>query len=87
MLGDDRAIATTTFGYRDAQGIIKYVSGTINGRIVTPRGTEETAGFNRIFQPDNQGKTFAEMTIKDKNAVSMRGIAARTLAEMIANGV
>lgn len=38
-------------------------------------------GFDPIFQPVNLGKTFAEMTIKEKNKYSHRAKALRKFAE------
>ncbi len=38
-------------------------------------------GFDPIFQPDSSGKTFAEMTIEEKNGFSHRAIALRKFAE------
>jgi XTP/dITP diphosphohydrolase len=38
-------------------------------------------GFDPIFQPDGSAKTFAEMTISEKNGYSHRAIAIRKFAE------
>jgi XTP/dITP diphosphohydrolase len=37
-------------------------------------------GYDPIFEPENKGKTFAEMTIKEKNSISHR---ARAFEKMI----
>jgi XTP/dITP diphosphohydrolase len=38
-------------------------------------------GFDPIFQPEGSGKTFAEMTITEKNGYSHRAMAIRRFAE------
>ncbi len=49
----------------------------------TERKQEEKSGFgfDPIFQPDGSGKTFAEMTIEEKNGFSHRAMAIRKFAE------
>ncbi len=77
---DHSAVARAAIGYRDSAGQDHYFVGEVKGTIVKPRGTVETFGWNPIFQPDGETRTFAEMTIAEKNALSMRGMAARQLA-------
>lgn len=77
---DRSAIAKVTIGYHDAQGINHYFVGEIEGEIVAPRGTNKF-GWNTIFQPKGENRTFGEMTMEEKNRISMRAIAARKLAE------
>jgi inosine triphosphate pyrophosphatase len=81
---DRSAIARVTIGYRNAQGQNHYFSGELQGDIVPPRGTNKF-GWNTIFQPVGERRTFAEMTIEEKNRISMRGIAARQLAAHLAD--
>lgn len=47
-----------------------------------PRGAAGF-GFDPIFLPDGQGRTFGEMSIEEKNAISHRGNAAKQLAEFL----
>jgi XTP/dITP diphosphohydrolase len=42
-------------------------------------------GFDPIFQPDGSSKTFAEMTIKEKNGYSHRAMAIGKFAEWYRN--
>ena len=80
MKHEDRsAIAHVTIGYRNAAGEIHYFTGELEGDIVPPRGANKF-GWNTIFQPVGERRTFAEMTIEEKNHISMRAIAARKLA-------
>jgi XTP/dITP diphosphohydrolase len=56
--------------------------GTVEGAIVeAPRGGEGF-GYDPVFVPDEgDGRTFAEMTPDEKNRLSHRGRAFRTLAD------
>jgi XTP/dITP diphosphohydrolase len=58
--------------------------GTVDGRIATePRG-DEGFGYDPVFVPeDGDGRTFGEMTLAEKQAVSHRGRAFRSLAEAL----
>ena len=57
--------------------------GTLEGRIATvPRGTGGF-GYDPIFEPEGEppgGRTVAQLTPQEKNAISHRGAAARAMA-------
>ena len=54
--------------------------GVINGIILhEPRG-KDGFGYDPIFQPKGFEKTFAEMSMKEKNKISHRAIAVKNLA-------
>jgi XTP/dITP diphosphohydrolase len=58
--------------------------GEVKGEITTAQRIEQGKsgfGFDPIFQPDGSSKTFAEMTIAQKNACSHRAMAIRKFAE------
>lgn len=58
--------------------------GQTTGTIVTPRGPENSFGWDPVFQPsDGSNKTFAEMTKDEKNAISHRGKALAKVCEFI----
>lgn len=63
---------------------IKLFSGVCIGKIShEPRGSSGF-GFDPIFVPEEgNGKTFAEMSVEEKNAVSHRGKSVRLLAEWL----
>ena len=52
--------------------------------LVTPRG-DPHFGWDAWFQPKGEKKTFAEMSVEEKDAVSHRGKAYRKLAEYLKN--
>lgn len=56
-------------------------SGRVRGRIATERRGEKGFGFDPIFL--YRGRTFAEMSVEEKNAVSHRGRAARKLRKWL----
>lgn len=62
-------------------GVEHQFKGVIEGQILTePRGTGGF-GYDPVFQPDGYDRTFAEMSIEEKNGMSHR---SRALAKMIA---
>jgi XTP/dITP diphosphohydrolase len=78
----DRAGASTD-GEVDADGVpVKFFEGMVPGEIVAPRG-DGGFGFDPIFEHD--GRTFAELSTEEKNAVSHRGRALARFAEWYAD--
>lgn len=76
------AEAKTIIGYTDGSGAIKFFEGAFRGTIVAPRG-ENGFGWDPIFQPEGKDKTFAELTADEKNAFSMRKLAAEKLRKFL----
>ncbi len=61
------------------------VEGVCNGRIAEAERGDRGFGFDPLFVPDDgDGRTFAQMTAEEKNAVSHRGRAFRALAAELA---
>ena len=57
--------------------------GKINGRIsLEPKG-DNGFGYDPIFIPENHKKTFAEMSLKEKNEISHRKIAITKLKSFL----
>ncbi len=81
--GDMTAQARAVVGYSNGK-ITEYFEGTVDGLIVAPRGGE-SFGWDAIFQPDGCKKTFAEMTIDQKNAISHRRQAFEQLRDFLEN--
>jgi len=54
--------------------------GIVKGQIRPEKSGEEGFGYDPIFEPENCGKTFAEMTLAEKNTMSHR---ARAFEKMI----
>jgi XTP/dITP diphosphohydrolase len=61
--------------------------GLVAGEITTERRGSGGFGYDPVFAPeDGDGRTFAQMTAVEKNAVSHRGRAFRSLAEGLLSG-
>jgi non-canonical purine NTP pyrophosphatase (RdgB/HAM1 family) len=81
---DDRsAHAVTALGYCDEHGVQVFV-GRLDGTIADAVRGENGFGYDPIFIPEGYDKTFAEFTGEEKDAISMRGQAARKLREYVA---
>lgn len=80
--GRDPAVTvTSTIGYYDGSKLI-ITEGIVRGVVVAARG-ENGFGFDCCFVPDGQTKTFAEMTVKEKDAISHRSLSVHAfLAEL-----
>jgi XTP/dITP diphosphohydrolase len=78
---DQRARFRSVVGYCDGTDVETF-EGAVVGRIVEPRGTGGF-GYDPIFEHD--GRTFAEMSTGEKNAVSHRGRALATFADWLAD--
>jgi XTP/dITP diphosphohydrolase len=64
--------------------------GESKGEITTIERTEQGKsifGFDPIFQPTGSSKTFAEMTVEEKNCFSHRAKAIRKFAEWFKKGI
>jgi len=81
-LNEFSAEASVVIGYSDKKGNIKFFKGSQKGKIVEPRGTLGW-GWDPIFLPKGSTKTYGEMTIKEKNMISMRKRAAEKLRKYL----
>lgn len=81
-LGNSKAQAKTIIGFAKNNDEIYFFEGEVKGKIVSPRG-DNGFGWDKIFEPDGFLKTFAEMSLEEKNAISMRRIALNKLKEFL----
>lgn len=79
---NNQAVAKVVLGFTDSENNIKFFEGKISGQIVAPRG-ENGFGWDKIFQPDGCDKTFAEMSLPEKNKISMRKQAFQKLKDFL----
>lgn len=63
------------------EGEMHLFEGIVKGTMRTEKSGEEGFGYDPIFEPENCSKTFAEMSLDEKNKMSHR---ARALEKMIA---
>jgi XTP/dITP diphosphohydrolase len=69
--------------YIDERGMIKLCRGVCEGDIAEEARGSGGFGFDPIFIPKGQTKTFAEMSVEEKNLFSHRAKAAHLLAEIL----
>ena len=79
---DKSATTKVVLGVSFENRTTQFFEGSISGTIVAPRG-ENGFGFDQIFLPDGFDKTFAEMTMEEKNEISMRKIAFQKLKDYL----
>lgn len=73
-----RARFRTVVALADPEGHHAWVEGACQGTIATERRGTGGFGYDPVFLPDGSSRTFGEMSLEDKNAISHR---ARALAE------
>lgn len=59
-------------------------TGIVKGSIRKEKEGSKGFGYDPIFEPENLGKTFAEMDLEEKNKMSHRGKAVAQLIEFLA---
>ena len=75
-----RTVASFVDGDREL-----WTEGVIEGEITREARGAGGFGFDPIFEVTQTGKTFAEMTVKEKNKISHRGLALRKMRELLTN--
>ncbi len=66
--------------YVDPDGVPHHFEGTCKGRIAERPGGDLGFGFDPIFIPDGEARTFAQLDPAEKNEISHRGAAGRAFA-------
>jgi XTP/dITP diphosphohydrolase len=69
-------------------GEVRCFEGYVAGEITSEerkKNAKSAFGFDPIFQPQGSKKTFAEMTVEEKNGFSHRAMAVRKFAEWYKN--
>lgn len=64
-------------------GKTRLFEGVVEGRIATEYHGQNGFGYDPIFIVQETGKTFAQMTAEEKNAISHRGRALKKLASWL----
>ena len=77
-LGDPRATARCALLYRDAERTL-VAEGITEGTLVLPPRGGNGFGWDPVFLPEGEARTFGELAGPDKDAVSHRGRAWRAL--------
>ena len=60
-------------------------SGIVNGEIRNTKSGSNGFGYDPVFEPENCGKTFAEMSLEEKNYYSHRARAFQQLIQFLSD--
>jgi XTP/dITP diphosphohydrolase len=64
-------------------GEVHYFEGIVNGEIIGEKRGNMGFGYDPVFVPEGYEKTFAEMTLEEKNPISHRGLATQKLIDFL----
>jgi XTP/dITP diphosphohydrolase len=78
-LTDRRAFYHSSLAFKDEEGKEIVFDGQIHGTILEAERGEGGFGYDPMFVPEGETRTFAEMEISEKKSISHRGIAIKKL--------
>ncbi|MEX2512572.1 MAG: non-canonical purine NTP diphosphatase [Cyclobacteriaceae bacterium] len=81
----DRSAAFRTVISLIIEGREYQFEGEAKGEILAKRSGSGGFGYDPVFRPDGFDKTFAELSMDEKNAISHRGKAVKHLAAFLQN--
>ena len=81
-LGDDSAEAVATIGYCDGLRVYSFES-RLSGNIARKPTGRRRFQWDSIFMPQGHSRTYAQMTITEKNAISQRRQALDKFFEFV----
>ncbi len=64
-------------------GVANNFEGIIRGKITNERRGSQGFGYDPIFVPDGYDRTFAEMSMEEKNPISHRGLAVAQMIDFL----
>ncbi|MFO8051076.1 MAG: XTP/dITP diphosphatase [Thermoplasmatota archaeon] len=80
-----KAVFRTVMGYRMKGGGYALFRGECNGAISLEMKGRQGFGYDPIFIPDGEDRSFAEMSVEEKNSVSHRIDALKKLVRYLKN--
>ncbi len=81
----DRSARLKTIISLFVNGEQHFFEGTVEGHIINERTGTEGFGYDPIFIPNGYEKTFAEMSLEEKNKISHRSQAVAKLVDFLNN--
>lgn len=81
---DDRSayfVACLVVSHPDCESLV--VEGRAYGEVLTELAGKDGFGYDPLFYVPSEGKTFAEMTLTQKNRLSHRGVAIQQLRTLL----
>jgi non-canonical purine NTP pyrophosphatase (RdgB/HAM1 family) len=82
-LGDPAVVARCALLWRDG-GVEVVAEGVTEGRLVLPARGGGGFGWDRVFEPAGERRTYAELPPAEKDRLGHRGRAWRALADRLA---
>ena len=79
----DRSAAFKTCICLIIDGKTNYFEGSVKGVITSKRLGSRGFGYDPIFVPEGHDRSFAEMSLEDKNKISHRSIATKKLINFL----
>ena len=79
----DRSAAFQTCICLIINGKISYFEGSVKGIITSKRLGSRGFGYDPIFIPEGYERSFAQMTLEEKNKISHRSIATKKLVNFL----
>ena len=79
----DRQAQFKTAVHLIVDGAVIALEGICKGEIAKKRSGTEGFGYDPIFIPEGESRTFSEMNADEKNAISHRGRAIRKMTEWL----
>jgi XTP/dITP diphosphohydrolase len=62
---------------------VNQFEGIVEGEILTSRRGDQGFGYDPVFQPSGYSKSFAELSMMEKNMISHRALAFRKLVNYL----
>lgn len=76
----------TVIAYIDSYGKEFLFEGACRGEIIKEKRGEKGFGYDPVFVPEGYTKSFAELSSKEKNKISHRGIALQKFIQFLKDG-
>lgn len=67
------------------EGKMHLFEGIVKGTILTEKRGKDGFGYDPIFEAENTGKSFAEMSLEEKNIISHRARALKKMIDFLSN--
>lgn len=78
-----RARFRTVIAYIDETGKVHEFEGVVSGVITEERIGVEGFGYDPVFRPDGYEKTFAQLSLEEKNKISHRALAMQKFIKFL----
>ncbi|MCD6340456.1 MAG: XTP/dITP diphosphatase [Desulfurococcales archaeon] len=82
-VSDRRAYFKSVIAFASPTGLVKIFEGVVHGEIALSARGSGGFGFDPIFIPKGERRTFAEMSVSEKNKYSHRARAFKELANWL----